>query len=420
MLIMHLVRATFPGFAPVAAALLAVTLFTHPRCAEKKDSETEPNNSFSMANALTLGRPMAGYIDSADDRDFFFFKIQEPVIADISLSGIKGVNHSIHLWRGGETPILLKIADDNRKSSPERLRNIHLDPGDYFVSVQHGDRDQKNENRETPYILTVEDRFSVAEEREPNDSPLDANPIPLNSEITGFYSPAYNRMNLDRENQFREEDWFSFRLDESHEGPRIVKVTVSGVPGIRGELSLIDSQGRVIYHAESPGPGMDSMIANVGITQPGIYYLRLCARGFASNNDIPYVLALATAEFDPAEEFEINDFFEKANVITGNSIRGTIGSATDRDCFLFMSERPGQYRLQVTPGGSLDLRVLIHSRDRRPLFELNNFGPGQSEIFANLPVDDALYLTILAPDMAGNEDPSYTCTLEPLNAGGPM
>ncbi len=405
-----------PSAPAILALLIFQSLFVNCVCSVKKDSEVEPNNVFSAANPLNVGNPMVGFIDSREDRDFYILSVEEPCISDISISGIKGVNHSLSLWRGGVSPALLKTADDNRKSSPERLKNLYLEAGEYYIAVQHGDRDQKNENRETPYTLTCETRVPVAEEFEPNDSILAANRIQLNTETSGFFSPAYNRLNLGKENLYREEDWFGFSVARETDDPVILTIDVSGVPGVNSELYLLNSGGEVIASSDNGSSGMPEAINNAGIAQDGDYFIMLTGKGYGSNNDEPYVLRLATGAYDRSNEFEVNDSFDRANVIHENSIRGRIDSPNDRDCFLYEPVQGGYHRIEIRPAGLVDLRAVVHDATGNMLTELNYAGAGEPEIFADYYIGAPIYLTVFSPEALQGVDMAYSCAITPLSS----
>ncbi|HOO70931.1 MAG TPA: hypothetical protein PK926_04140 [Spirochaetota bacterium] len=399
--------------------LVLFSMLLFPSCSEKKASETEPNNTFSTANSIEPGTAMEGFIDSREDRDYYIFTVNEPGIVDVKISGIKGVNHSLYFWKVDLTSELLKIADDNRKSSAERLRNMYVVPGSYCVSVQHGERDQKKENRETPYVLTMETRVPLAEELEPNDSILAANPIPLNSEVTGFFSPAYNRMNLDKDNLYREEDWFSFNYTRTSEQPVILSVGLSGVPGINSELALFDDQGSLLASSDNAGAGIEEAISGMGITREGMYYVRVLSKGYTANNDMTYILRLTTSAYDESKEFEVNDTMEQANTLSGDTISGAFSNKDDNDCFIFTGA-PGCYRMEIVPGGNVDIRAKVYSADQMPLAEINNCGPGEKEVYANLIVDTIVYLVLSSSEIAHDADSSYTCRFIPVQVPGQM
>jgi hypothetical protein len=161
---------------PLAVVFLLVCL---PAAACRKETlfEKEGNNSFATANPIELQKDISGYLQDMDDRDYYSFNVPHRMVLDISVSGIKGINHSIKVWKGGEQPLLIKLIDDNRKSSPERMVNLTADPGQYFISIQHGDGDRRVGDAESPYTLHISYRDFLGEEAEPNDTALQATPI---------------------------------------------------------------------------------------------------------------------------------------------------------------------------------------------------------------------------------------------------
>ncbi|NLV68647.1 MAG: hypothetical protein GXY14_13340, partial [Spirochaetes bacterium] len=99
-------------------------------CNISRHNETESNNTFATANTVEPGRTYTGTIENDRDIDCFALSVDRDRIIRIELSGIKGVNHAFSIFRmNGDTGILLKLVDDNRKSSPEDFANLHVSPG---------------------------------------------------------------------------------------------------------------------------------------------------------------------------------------------------------------------------------------------------------------------------------------------------
>ena len=194
--------------------------------------EKEPNDSFSTAGEITLDERCLGFMDSPNDRDFYVFQCKQRGIVDIQLSGVKGLNLAFNIWRGDGNPKLIKWVDDTRKSSPERFSNLSVIPGTYYIEIFQSDRDLKKANKENPYELILKGRDAISEESEPNDSKEEANTIYPDKEITGYFSPAYNRLNNDAQNLHREEDWYVVDVKLKSNSPQLMDVSLTGVTGI--------------------------------------------------------------------------------------------------------------------------------------------------------------------------------------------
>jgi hypothetical protein len=216
-------------------------LFLFLACGIKEPEEKEPNNTFSAANEIEINGKTTGYINSLDDRDFFKLAVTEPAIVDITLGPVKGVNHAFEVWKDDENPVVIKLIDDNRKSSPERMSNLYVEPGIYYICVMHGERDTKIANSDDPYTISLEERQPYNEEHEPNDSYQSATAMEADLDATGFFSPAYNRLDLDPKTPMEEDDWFSFTVEARDGEQNILDIGLSEVPGVNSFIKLFDS-----------------------------------------------------------------------------------------------------------------------------------------------------------------------------------
>ncbi|MCL1833305.1 MAG: hypothetical protein FWG49_02265, partial [Leptospirales bacterium] len=239
--------------------IIFVILFTS--CNKIKIYETEPNNTFETANKIEIGREIAGYLDSENDIDNFLLDINEIQILRIDLSGVKGVNHAINIYKKEAGVFkLIKVIDDNRKSAPETFANLYASPGQYIFSIVHGDRDPKKGNNENPYILKITSRPYSNEEQEPNDTPHSANEIFFDLPITGYFSPGRNPLNKkdkdskDSAGDMVETDWFKFNVSHGNT-PALIDVTLSGVHGIDSVISIFNSSLDEIVTVDNAGSG---------------------------------------------------------------------------------------------------------------------------------------------------------------------
>ncbi len=339
-------------YIEITIVFVSLLLWGGISCKDKSIVEQEPNNSFSSATEIRLNSKIEGYINKNDDQDFYRLEIIEPVILDIKLAAIKGVNHAMRIFytiKG--KPILIKVIDDLRKSSPERMCNLFCESGVYFISVLHGTKDIPRSNTETPYILLLQSREAGNnEELEVNDSALMARSIEFDNTYSGYFSPSYNHLNENRENPYREEDWYyiDVRLDE--ENSILLDVDLSGVPEINSVIYFFDPQLREISLADSLGVGNGESLKGLGVTKAGRYYVMVTSRNFGSNNDIPYNLQISKREYDYSVEMEPNNTQENANLIVDNRVNGTIAPEGDVDFFLYrVNGNLSLHRIEIEP-----------------------------------------------------------------------
>ena len=384
---------------------------------KKEQFEKEPNDSFATANFVSLPCNIKGYLQSDNDVDFFCFDVKNKSVIDISVPGIKGVNHSIKIWKDAPSPVLLKLIDDGRKSSPERICNFFAQPGRYFVSIQHGEGDPKTGNPNTPYSLSMTARNFVDEECEPNDSIEQANIIELGRDIKGYFSPACNRLNVNGREPLREEDWFAVLLDCA-QGPVVINISLSGVSGVNSVLEVYDPAGKFVMARDNNPTGLGESISSLGITQSGLWYIVVTTKGRAANHDEPYTLRVSSGEYSPTMELEPNNSIETANEIKGNYIDGFYNAPGDVDYFVYPHKgRPDFYRVSLKPDDKTDVVLTILSPNDAGGFnkaaEVNNGGTGVEEIFPNFYADDR-FICVVSFASPYTEGSSYRLTVEPI------
>lgn len=388
-------------------------------CKESKNSEIEPNNTFSQANQIELNSEIYGYLDSNSDVDNFVFQSMENQIVKIELSGVKGVNHAMQIWRVENSSVIpLKIIDDNRKSSPEEIANLHTPPGIYIITVMHGTRDEKKGNTENPYMLKTTSRQYISEEEEPNDKYTDANLISSGVQLYGFYSPGQNLMN--EQNEFREEDWFKFIVEEGEELPLIADIHLKGVSGVDSVLKLFNSELKEIAMADNSAIGGDEAITGIGISNPGTYYIQIFSKNYQYNNNEPYVINFSLNKHEAGTELEDNNTIDKANLISGNEIQGKINYANDVDFFLYQPEiKNSLYRIELIPSSVIDPVITVYDEKKHRIIEADNTGTGEIEVIPNLLLSGSAYFSVSSRSGFDNNS-DYTLRIRPFKAEWPM
>ncbi|MBN1496760.1 MAG: hypothetical protein JXA07_08330 [Spirochaetes bacterium] len=377
--------------------ILFVQLAVAVSCSKKGIMEKEPNNTFSTAGSVTVDAPHLGFMQTPEDRDFYIISIEEQGAVDIRVSGVRGINLAFKIWRGEEEPRLIKVIDDNRKSSPERMPNLSVLPGIYYLELFQSPRDPKKINNEIPYELTLKLRDMISEESEPNDSMDDADTLYPDREIIGYYAPGYNRMNEDRENLHREEDWYVMDIGLDPDKIPLLDLSLSGVTGVNSIMALYDSEGTLMVESDNGQMNEPETISGAGIKKPGSYYILVASRGYAANNDEPYRLNAVLREHDSGSEFEPNDDFESANPISNNIVTATIHSKDDSDVFLYeLSEGPSLFRIELKPPEDMNAILSIYGEGREKIIDINAGGRGKKEVYPNFFADDKFYIGVTA------------------------
>jgi len=391
--------------------LLIIFVIGFTSCNKGKIYEVEPNNTLETANKIELNKEIAGFLDSENDIDNFLLNINETQILKINLSGVKGVNHAIHVYKN-ETGIfrLIKIIDDNRKSAPETFINLYVSPGSYIFSITHGDRDTKKGNSENPYILKITPRPYSNEEKESNDNPSSANEIIFDSPITGYFSPGLNPLNKDQKSPMVETDWYKFDVSYNNT-PVLIDVSLTGVSGIDSVISILNSSLEVIVTVDNAGTGEGEYVTDFGIKESGTYYIKVFAKNFSFNNDTPYELMINSKTYDSDYELEPNNSFEQANVILNNSIRGKISSISDTDFFKFTPPAKNRYyKIDCELSADFFPTLTVYDNTKNKLFEINNFGSDQN-IIPPFFVKDSIYIYLSTSKMPSDQS-NYKLTIE--------
>ena len=384
-------------------------------CKKETLLEIEPNDTYTQANLISVGKPVNGFINTESDFDFYMVDVNEPVLFDISVSAIKGVNISFTVWKAGDDGIVpLKYVDDMRKSAPERLRGFKVEPGRYYVSVSHGDKDQRIKNTENAYTLLINQEDAEGFESEPNDTILSANPIPVGVPVRGYYSPAFNKANTNAVNPNREEDWFMFYVEEV---PVVCDVEVTGVPGIESQLDIVDAQGTVLFSSNPQGQGVSQIAKGIGLSVAGNYYIMVAARNYSANNETPYSVTVTIRGYDNTTEIEPNNILQSATPIVTDTIMGRIYPDSDVDFYSYSGDSSENkwYRVEVTPPMTLDILFAIYNTKGEELYSVNNESTGQKELHPNLFIGTPFYVKVWAKRGQLDLDNYYTVAIVPVN-----
>ncbi|MBN1534761.1 MAG: hypothetical protein JXA20_18970 [Spirochaetes bacterium] len=380
----------------VKRILPILLLFFGPVCC-KDDfiAEREPNNTMGQAQQAEYDREIRGYLQTGNDSDFYMVETVTDQILNVRVTGVKGINLAIKLWSGGSEPRLLKIIDDTRKSSDEVFPNLSMTPGRYYIEVCHGEKDKRVSSTTDHYSLFCTIRARGEEELEPNDTPEQSTMMIAGTEVSGYYSPSYNRLNEDRDHLHREEDWYSIEVELEPNATILMDCRLSGVQGINSELHLYGPDLAEIVASDSGGKGAGEEIRGVGITRPGRYYLMTTCKNYESNPDMPYTLTVAFRDYDSSRELEPNNEFSSATLLMKDRIAGEINPAGDIDFYSYKSpEEFGIYRIRLESLDDVDYTVGVYGPGRQKLLDINNFGVGGGELYPDIAINGDFSLSV--------------------------
>lgn len=148
-------------------------------------------------------------------------------------------------------------------------------------------------------------------------------------------------------------------------------------------LELFDAQGRKVAKADAHGLGWGEWLQPISIGPAEAYLLvrQVWIEGMPPKENVTDRYTL-TAHWGPPEagwEVEPNDWEASATPLgAGESVRGYLGSAEDRDWFSITPSSNGRLQGRVSAPAGVDL-VLLHD-GAGPM--INRRGPGQEEEYS--------------------------------------
>lgn len=395
--------------------ILLIVIATLHSCKKEKIFEIEPNDTYTQTHLINFGTPIDGFFNTESDIDFFMVEVPAPTLLDISVSAVKGVNSAFTVWKASDDGVMpLKYVDDMRKSAPERLRGFKVDVGRYYISISHGDKDPRIKNTENSYTLLVNQEDPESFESEPNDTILSANPLTIGVPVRGYYSPAFNKTNTNAVHPNREEDWFTFYIDEA---PVVCDIEVTGVIGIEAQLDIVDAQGNVLFSSNPQGQGVSQIAKGIGLSVAGNYYIMVAAKNYAANNETPYSLIVTTRSYDNTTEIEPNNIMASATPVVTDTIMGRIYPDGDVDYYKYGGDSSDKsfYRVEITPPMTLDILFSIYNTKGEELYSINNDGTGQKELHPNLFISAPFYVKVWAKRGQLDMDNSYALAVASVN-----
>ncbi|MCP5528023.1 MAG: pre-peptidase C-terminal domain-containing protein [Verrucomicrobiales bacterium] len=200
-------------------------------------------------------------------------------------------------------------------------------------------------------------------ETEPNDSILQAAPLPLPEAIlgTGFLVGR----GLGSLEPSSDEDWWSF---EALAGDLVSVSVDASQSGLNPEVYLYDAAGNYLDNDSDDGPGNDAFISRYGIGSSGRYYVRVESR-YSTSGSYQVRVELARGIDLESDASYANDSVSGANglVLRGDlsghqqaTVAGTVmlpeGANKDQDSYALGVLEAGnvvELRLQIPAGGSL-------------------------------------------------------------------
>jgi len=259
----------------------------------KEGMEAEPNDRREDATELRLGQSVEGYYHSGGDEDYYQLTVENPGKNNIriDLSAVPGSDG--RLWFLDQNGKTVWEINDGSKGEPESIPCLTITPGVYYICLRGYQR-----NIADRYVLTARllGPWQEGTEAEPNDALKQANELKLNTPITG------------RINAVRDDDYFLLNVPPP--GVDLFVIQLSGVPGVKWNLELLDSKGNRLDYSRHGETGDPEEIVKMKF-KPGTYYLGLRPRE-GKNSGAEYTLFVGKPQKPPAAPEEVNQALIKA------------------------------------------------------------------------------------------------------------
>jgi hypothetical protein len=329
------------------------------------NEEGEPNDKLVQASRVDPHRTVKGFFnpaynplnDTGQEEDWYAFRIdeQDNQIVNISHSAVPDVDSILSVYDG--LGYLVREANSRGKGIPEKLTNILLNDGDYYIRIASAEPGQQNS--EVGYLLRIEGAGSGPREAEPNDKYPFANPLSFSVEVEGNINPA------------GDEDWY--RLDVYDPEPQVVTVRVSPTADLDPVIDFFDSSENLILHVDSRGRDEGEIMRNMGVKQ-GVYYVRVSDKDRTTDNpDNTYTIVAEKKTWTEEEEFEPNNSIASAQAFTlGKLKRGFMSPKGDLDFYTFQIDKSARITVEVSPCALIDFAVNVYDQNGQLVQSIND------------------------------------------------
>ena len=277
----------------------------------------EENDLFTTATLIESSGRVQGYLDTANDPDFFKFVVSQQGTFMVS-SAHPTHSHYVHLYNEAQQSIVGTYG-----TAPVLTQT--LSPGTYYVRVYptgHG------YNLNVPYTLKFEGTVmgdTSPDTHEQNDLFSTAVLVETKGSVQGYLDTA------------NDPDFFKF------------------VVSAQGTFKLSSAHPTHSHYINLYNEAQQNVVGTYGtapvLTQtlsPGTYYVRVYPTSHGYNLNVPYTLKFeGTVMGDTSPDTnEQNDLFSTAKLVeTAGSLEGYLDTANDPDFFKFVVSAQGTFKL---------------------------------------------------------------------------
>lgn len=266
---------------------------------EVSTDDREPNNGTSIAQPLTIGKKVRGYISVQDEKDVY--RIVLPKAGTLSLDWISNISGTAELYLRNEQNQVIRhermsstVESSNRYKEP-----IDLEPGTYYIEIE----DWNAPHNTGKYELLATFLSANNRELEPNNGTTQAMQLDFYKPLNGFLSWSDTQ------------DYYKVRL------PKASTLTIdmnSFVQGI-AEVEVYDENyKRLMYEyvygsVSSPGKAVESLKL-----KSGTYYVAVKAWDAKSSTG-KYSLEIKSSHLLPS--LTVNNVTTRSTVIYGKTAK---------------------------------------------------------------------------------------------------
>jgi hypothetical protein len=409
--------------------------------------EVEPNDSVDKAMPIAgpalIQAELAADPQRIDEDCYRIEALGGGKVASIQASGIPGVDLALELLdRDGN-----HVASFNSEpeGAGEQLAAVNLG-APAVVKVAGAKKGSGGAYTLRVSVADAQPDFEV----EPNNRAVDATSLPLGKPMRGLLA--------DR----ADEDWYRFEVPIPPGGdkapasagageaapaeaadatappaavpqasqadarpplaPAVVRLEVTGVPGVRLQVEIANQAQAVFYTARSREEGEGIQVRNLAL-RPGetSYFATVKAawvgtgkdahRGY--NTQAPYALSVALEEAGANAELEPNDEPQKATPLAGDGMRvGYFAPKGDVDYYLVRVDRPVLLKVELSGVDRVDSTLSLvripegGSEKEEVLLAANDGGVREGEILVDVaagPGRDALLRVEAAPRLVNGK-----------------
>lgn len=198
---------------------------------EALGTETEPNDTITTANPVSLGDTIAGVIDPAGDYDFFAIDLSAGTVLEIDVDAqVLGspLDAIIGLFDTDGSCCL--VVNDDWDGLDSRIMYAIPTDGRYFAAIL-----DYNLRGGTGYTYLLAFREMLLDEAEPNDTPASATIIALGDTATAALSPSTDT------------DYFAVDVPAG----TLMEVTLLPFDGFDGVTTLYDVDGTTVLASDT-------------------------------------------------------------------------------------------------------------------------------------------------------------------------